>query len=272
MFFYKENKKPDIVQNSEFRFILDVSKKKKSSPTYVIKTPFFLHIREFRSRFIHVFEVAYWLILFCLLQTRSIVQVLQAPVGDYVKFFQISPGDYFFSTLKISIYISLSFTIPYAILQLVLFFLPGLTRKEKVYIIPLFWFSIGLFYLGARFAYYVLAPAALGFFLQYGAGVIEPFLSFDEYFEFLFVLFYSTGFTFQIPTLIIVVGLLKLVSVRQMLKVWRYVALISTIFSAVLTPSTDPITQLFLSLAIMGLYLFGVGVLCVIKVKFKINL
>ena len=90
--------------------------------------------------------------------------------------------------------------------------------------------------------------AALNFFLNYSEEVIEPFWSFDQYFEFILVLFYSTGFAFQIPIIQILLGLLNIVSTQQMLNAWRYIILISTILGAILTPSTDPLTQLLLSL------------------------
>jgi sec-independent protein translocase protein TatC len=95
--------------------------------------------------------------------------------------------------------------------------------------------------------------------------VLEPFWSFDQYFEFILVLFYSTGLAFQIPVIQILVGLLNIVTAKQMLGAWRYIILISTILGAILTPSTDPLTQLLLSLAILALYLSGLGILFLIK-------
>ena len=65
--------------------------------------------------------------------------------------------------------------------------------------------------------------------------------------------------------LIILLGLLNFVSAQQMLAAWRYVILVSTIFGAILTPSTDPLTQLLLSFAILLLYFSGVGILFLIK-------
>ena len=125
--------------------------------------------------------------------------------------------------------------------------------------------SLCLFGLGLVFSYYALIPAALNFFLSYSDEVIEPFWSFDQYFEFVLVLFYSTGLAFQIPIIQILLGLLNIVSAKQMLSAWRYVILVSTIIGAILTPSTDPLTQLLLSLAILLLYLSGVGILFLIK-------
>ena len=113
--------------------------------------------------------------------------------------------------------------------------------------------------------------AALNFFLTYSDEVIEPLWSFDQYFEFILVIFYTTGLAFQIPIIQILLGLLNIVSVSQMLKVWRYVVLISTIAGAILTPSTDPLTQLLLSLAILFLYFSGIGILFLIKNLFILH-
>jgi len=118
-----------------------------------------------------------------------------------------------------------------------------------------------------RFTFFLLCfnSSSFNFFLNYSDEVIEPLWSFDQYFEFILVLFYSTGLAFQIPIIQILLGLLNFVSAQQMLSAWRYVILISTIIGAVLTPSTDPLTQLLLSFAILLLYFSGVGILFLIK-------
>jgi sec-independent protein translocase protein TatC len=50
-----------------------------------------------------------------------------------------------------------------------------------------------------------------------------------------------------------------------MLKIWKYVLLIAVIIAALLTPSTDPITQLLLSGAIIFLYFLGITILIFLK-------
>jgi len=62
---------------------------------------------------------------------------------------------------------------------------------------------------------------------------------------------------FQIPIFQLILGLTGVLSGEKMLALWKYVVLGSTIVGAVLTPSTDPITQLCLSSAIFILYLLG---------------
>jgi len=245
-----------MVTNSHFNFT--------KTETITLELPFSEHIEELRQRLFHTFWIILGLTCLAFIEVKFLVKVLEFPV-DNVKFFQLSPGEYFVSTVKISFYTGLLFSSPFAVGQIILFLLPGLTKKETKVILPLLFSSLCLFGLGLLFSYYALIPAALNFFLTYSDEVIEPLWSFDQYFEFILVLFYSTGLAFQIPIIQILVGLLNFISPQQMLSAWRYVILIATIIGAVLTPSTDPLTQLLLSFAILLLYLSGVGILFLIK-------
>lgn len=47
------------------------------------------------------------------------------------------------------------------------------------------------------FAYEILTPAALNFFVSYADGAVESLWSIDQYFEFVLVLLLSTGLSFQ---------------------------------------------------------------------------
>jgi len=89
--------------------------------------------------------------------------------------------------------------------------------------------------------------------------VVEQSWSIDRYFEFVLLLLFSTGLAFQIPVIQLLLGLLRIVSGRQMLSGWRYVILGAAVLGAVLTPSTDPLTQSLLGGAVVGLYLGGTG-------------
>jgi sec-independent protein translocase protein TatC len=245
-----------MTTNSNFNFI--------TNTPVTLELPFPEHIEELRQRIFLLFWIILLLTCIAFIEVKDLVKILELPVQN-VKFFQISPGEYFISTIKISFYTGLLFSSPFVIGQLILFLLPGLTKRETKIILPLLLSSLILFGLGLAFSYYTLIPAALNFFLNYSEEVLEPFWSFDQYFEFILVLFYSTGLAFQIPILQILIGLLNIVSAKQMLGAWRYIILLSTILGAILTPSTDPLTQLLLSLAILLLYFSGLGILFLIK-------
>lgn len=245
-----------MTTNSNFNFITNTA--------VTLELPFSEHIEELRQRIFLLVGIILLLTCIAFIEVKDLVKILELPVQN-VKFFQISPGEYFISTIKISFYTGLLFSSPFVISQLILFLLPGLTKKETKIILPLLLSSLILFGLGLAFSYYTLIPAALNFFLNYSEEVLEPFWSFDQYFEFILVLFYSTGLAFQIPIIQILIGLLNIVSAKQMLSAWRYIILLSTILGAILTPSTDPLTQLLLSIAILLLYFSGLGILFLIK-------
>merc|ERR1712078_954613 len=127
------------------------------------------------------------------LKITPIVELLEAPI-EGIKFIQLSPGEYFLSTVKISFYGGLLFSIPFLLSQLIFYILPGLTKSEKNIILPILVTSLVLFCAGLLFAYYVLIPAALNFFIGYSSTVIEPLWSFDQYFDFIFSYFIAPVF------------------------------------------------------------------------------
>ena len=226
------------------------------------------HLEELRQRILYsilFFVTATVLVFF---NINFIVEILQRPALG-VKFLQLAPGEYFFSTVKISFYCGLIIAFPFVLYQIVLFVLPGLTIKESRIFVPLLLISFILFITGLLFAYFILAPAALQFFITYGSNLVEPLWSFEQYFDFILLLLISTGIAFQIPIIQIILGGLKIISTSQMLSIWKYIILFSTIIGAILTPSTDPITQILMSSAILVLYCLGLFILLFIE---KLNI
>ena len=229
-----------------------------------IRMSIFEHIEELRSRTIKATLFFITSTTFAFSYVKDISFILQKPANG-IKFLQLAPGEYLFSSIKIAAYTGLIISSPFIIYQIILFVLPGLTSKETFFFIPILWSSISLFFIGIYFAFSILTPAALKFLIYYGSDVVEPMWSFEQYLDFILILLISTGLTFQIPIIQIIIGSLELISSNQMLSFWKYILLISSIFSAILTPSTDPFTQLILSFAMLSLYLIGIFILKVLN-------
>lgn len=222
------------------------------------------HIEELRHRAIKATAFFAIATIIAFFYVNNISYLLQKPAAG-VKFLQLAPGEYFFASIKISGYTGLIISSPFVIYQLALFIVPGLTAKEVKLFLPILVSSIFLFFLGIYFAFELLIPAALHFFIDYGSDIIEPIWSFEQYFDFILVLLLSTGLAFQVPIIQIVVGISGIISSKQMAQAWRYILLLSTIISAILTPSTDPATQLVLSAAILLLYFAGILILKLLR-------
>lgn len=218
------------------------------------------HLEELRSRIFIAFVSFSIITIICFIYTKDISYLLQQPAFG-IKFLQLAPGEYLFASIKIAIYTGFLISSPFTLYQIILFILPGLTKKEASLLIPIIASSILLFFVGILFSYKILIPNALQFLIQYGSDVVEPIWSFGEYFNFVLLLLISTGLSFQIPIIQVVLGIYNIISAEDMLSYWKYMLFISTIIGAILTPSTDPITQILMSSAIFSLYLIGIIIL-----------
>jgi sec-independent protein translocase protein TatC len=223
-----------------------------------VEMSLFDHLEELRQRIFYSLIAAAVGIVGCFIVVKPIVQLLEVPAQG-VKFLQLAPGEYFFVSIKVAGYSGLLLASPFVLYQIIQFVLPGLTRRERRFIGPIVLGSSVLFAAGLAFAYIALIPAALNFFINYGADVVEQLWSIDRYFEFVLLLMFSTGLAFQIPVIQLLLGLIGIVSSAQMLSGWRYVLLGAAILGAVLTPSTDPLTQSLLGGAVVALYFSGIG-------------
>ena len=222
------------------------------------------HIEEFSQRLVFCLVFLLFATIVCFADVKEIVQFFQAPAIG-VKFLQFSPGEYFFASVKIAVFCGILLSSPLILYQLVLYLIPGLTKNERNIVLPVSFGSGILFFIGLIFSYSFLVPAALRFFIAYGAEVVEPFWSFDQYFDFVAVLLFATGLAFQVPAVQVILGLLGIVTGEKMLSAWKYVIVICTIVAAIITPSTDPVTQLLLSTALLSLYLGGSGFVILLK-------
>lgn len=229
-----------------------------------IRMSIFEHLEELRHRAIKatLFFVIATGISFTYVNEISFI-LKQPAMG--VKFLQLAPGEYFFSSIKISSYTGLIISSPFIVYQAILFILPGLTAKETYFFLPILFSSIFLFFIGIYFSYTILIPAALHFFINYGSDIVEPLWSFEQYFDFILILLISTGLAFQVPIIQVIIGLVGIISSKQMMHSWKYIILLATIVSAIITPSTDPFTQLFLSSAILILYFAGICILIILN-------
>nr|ARW63738.1 Sec-independent protein translocase component TatC [Chondria sp. (in: red algae)] len=226
--------------------------------------PVINHLIELRERIITSLISLLFLMAICLNYSKEITRILQEPALG-IKFLQLAPGEYLFVSIKVAIYSSILMSMPFSLYQISLFILPGLTKQEKKYVISILIGSIGLFFLGILFSYKILIPITLKFLIKYGSDIVEPIWSLEEYFNFIILLLFSTGVSFQIPVIQVCLGITKIIRYEKMIQSWKYIIFFATILGAIITPSTDPITQIVMSLTIILLYLSGILILKILQ-------
>ena len=229
--------------------------------------PFSDHLEELRQRILNSIFATLICIVFSFLVIKPLIQFLEIPAKN-IRLLQLSPGEFLFVAIKVAGYSGLIVALPYILYQVILFVSPGLTEKEKSLILPAFLASGILFFLGLFFSWWILVPAAINFFIKFGADIVEPIWSIEKYFDFVLLLMSSTALAFQLPVLQFILGSLGIVNTQTMLSNWRLVVISSAILSAIITPSTDPLTMSLLSISIIFLFFIGTG-LTFISESFK---
>tara|TARA_B100000900_G_scaffold387786_1_gene379300 strand:- start:3 stop:761 length:759 start_codon:yes stop_codon:yes gene_type:complete len=225
------------------------------------------HLEELRQRILNSIFATLICIVFSFLVIKPLIQFLEIPAKN-IRLLQLSPGEFLFVAIKVAGYSGLIVALPYILYQIILFVSPGLTKKEKSLLLPAFLGSGLLFFLGLFFSWWILVPAAISFFIKFGADIVEPIWSIEKYFDFVLLLMSSTALAFQLPVLQFILGSLGIITTQKMLTNWRIVVISSAILSAIITPSTDPLTMSLLSLSIIFLFFVGTA-LTFISESFK---
>lgn len=169
----------------------------------------------------------------------------------------LSPPEAFMANLRLAMFSGLLVSLPVIVHQLSAYIFPGLTRGEKKFYVAVIFGIIILFSSGVLFAYQVVFPFTLRFFLQFADARLDPQFTISEYISFVLSFHLAFGVVFQLPLLTWALGKLGLLT-SQFLRRHRKIALlVMLILAAVITPP-DIISQLVMILPLALLYELGI--------------
>ncbi len=220
--------------------------------------PLTAHLAELRSRLIWCMLALAGGFIVCYALSDKIVAALQSPpvlVGQPIKvpLQIIAPAEAFVTYIKVGLIAGLFLVLPLILHQLWKFVAPGLLEHEKKYTVPFIVGSAGLFYSGGVIFYLVL-PFIIHFLLSFARGDIKAQLSVGYYVTFCVRLMIAFGFVFQLPMVVVFLTQLGLVSSRLLVQYFRHAVVLIFVVAAVLTPTTDPLSLLFMVLPMLLLY------------------
>ncbi len=153
--------------------------------------------------------------------------------------------------VKISAIAGFIGALPVILWQVWTFVAPGLRPVEKKFVGPFVASAFLLFIAGAAFAYFVM-PIGLNFLATFLGNSAVYLPDINSYLSFLLLLIVAFGVTFELPVVVILLGVVGLVS-SKLLRRKRKVIWVGIIAaSLVVTPGADPYTPtaLFIPLII----------------------
>lgn len=212
------------------------------------------HLTELRSRLIKsLIAVAVGSVVgYCFI--GDIMHYLTLPAG---KLYYMQPSEAFFTYIKVAIVAGFLLALPVVFYQAWRFFLPALTRKERLVLGLVVPISVLLFFAGLAFSFFLVLPAGIRFFMSFGNGELEALFSVNRYFDFVISFVLPFGFVFELPLIITILGKIGILSSRFLGKYQRIVIFLSFILGAIITPTPDIFTQSMIALPMIVLYEVG---------------
>ncbi len=162
----------------------------------------------------------------------------------------------FILQLKVSLVSGLVLSSPIWLWQLWAFIVPGLHRHERKWSMIFAAVAGPLFMAGVLLGYYVL-PKGLDILLSFTPDDVSNYIEFDRYLNFILRMLLVFGVAFEIPLFVVLLNLAGVVSGKSLGRHRPWIILGTFVFAAVATPSTDPISMLFLAAPMTVLFLLS---------------
>lgn len=237
-------------------------KKKKGEALTVVE-----HLTELRNRIITMVIVFIAAVLISYNFSEALVTDMITLVPDLNLVF-ISPTELLMSYIKIAVVIGLAISAPFLILQIWLYISPGLEKKERRTIVAALLFGAIFFIIGAVFAYVMVLPLMINFFVGFKIEGIEEMISFASYLSLVMNTVISFGLIFEMPSIMMILTRFGILKVSFLKKNRKFMILIIFIVAAVLTPP-DVISQVLLALPMLLLFEIGILLSSIVAKKKK---
>ena len=237
------------------------------------KMSFLDHLDELRRRIIYSliavgvgFGVAFfWLDNIFTFIFKPMQEVL--PAGQTMIYTE--PGEQFFLMFKIGLMAGLIIASPLVFAQIWRFIAPGLYVHEKKLAIPFILMGTVLFIGGAAFSHYAVFPVIWKFFATSSIDFVTFMPRIEPAFAWYLRLMLGIGITFQLPTVVLFLAKMGLITPRFMIRNFKYAVMIIAVFAAVISPDPGGVGMLMMGGPVIVLYILSIGLAWIFGKKRK---
>lgn len=197
------------------------------------------HLAELRKRIINCIYILLIATSVSYYFSEQLFNFVRAPIAPFLPgggLIYTGPMDKFVAHLKLAVVAGVMFSCPFWLYQVWKFVAPGLYQKEKRYTFGFIISGTVLFFIGILFSYYVALPMAFEFLMTFGGTVDKPMISIEAYMGFFTQMCLMFGAAFELPLIIVILGMIGLVSQKFLRQNRRYAVMILAIIAAIITP------------------------------------
>lgn len=170
-----------------------------------------------------------------------------------------SAQEAFMVYFKVSLLCGAVLASPVLFYQFWAFVAAGLYPHEKRYVHIYLPLSVGLFVIGVLLCQFLVLPGAVKALIAFNDWIdLDPDLRMNEWLGFALILPVVFGISFQTPLVMFFLSRIRLLTYEVYLSYWRTAVFSLSIFAAVITPTPDVVTMMYLFVPMFGLYMLGV--------------
>jgi sec-independent protein translocase protein TatC len=218
------------------------------------------HLIELRKRLLRSVVVLTALILALFPFANTLYTFLAAPLLKHMPanshMIATQVASPLVAPLKLVIVLAVLMAIPYLLYQLWAFIAPGLYKNEKRLVVPLLVGSSGLFYSGVAFAYFLVLPTIMQFFVQTAPTGVVVMTDISSYLDFVLQMFLAFGATFEVPLIVVVLIRVGVIQRETLIKQRPYIIIGAFVVGMLLTPP-DVFSQILLAVPLCLLFELG---------------
>src|ERR1019366_1782258 len=116
-----------------------------------------------------------------------------------------------------------------------------------------------IFFFGGVVTAYLVFKKTIQFLVSIGGNSLTTYYNPNQYLTLFLLMMLLFAITFEFPVVLIALELARVVTPRQLLRVWRYSTIAIVIFSGVITPSSNPFSMFALMIPLGVFYFLATG-------------
>ncbi|MEX0762992.1 MAG: twin-arginine translocase subunit TatC [Dehalococcoidia bacterium] len=182
-------------------------------------------------------------------------EALNPATGGQLIFTDVT--EFWGATAKICVIVGFALALPFLLWQVMMFLRPGLTSRERKYLYLMIPGGTLSFIVGVAFSYYIILPEAITFLLSFGGEVATPYIRVGSYVNLMVNLMFWMGIVFEIPIMMFFLAKIGIVSARWLGRQRRWAILMAFVMGALITPTFDPVNQVFVAGPVIVLFELG---------------
>lgn len=155
--------------------------------------------------------------------------------------------------LRVALVAGLVLASPAWLYELFAFVLPGLTRRERRYVLGSVAAAAPLFVAGCLTGL-TLFPHMVSVLAGFASSEDSTILDASAYIDFVLKIVVATGIAFVLPVVLVVLNAAGILPARTLARSWRYVLVGIVLFSALATPSADVLSMVLVAVPMTALF------------------